>query len=220
MRLGSCCYGDNVRGGQEPTSMSGLDGEKRSIGNGLFCRGDSVAARSSVSEDPLRGLLPQRSALHRFIRRLVRISSDADDIVQEAYLKLLEHPPPEREAKSLPGYLFVVARNLAADTSRRSARESRRDAALRAFTAQLDDAEPGGEELVFVQQASEQLRRALWELPPRTREAYLLHRLEGLTHRQVAERLGVTVRTVERNIAAALAHLKNTLFAGGGASWK
>ncbi len=174
-----------------------------------------VPRPSTTAPDPLRSLLPQRSALRRFIRRFVRVSSDAEDIVQEAYLRLLERPPPERDGKTLPNYLFVVARNLAADSGRRSARENRRDAALRAFVAQLDESEPGGEELIFVEQAGEQLRRALWELPERTRATFLLHRLEGLTHREVAARLGVTVRTVERNVALALAHLKRAFFASG-----
>jgi len=160
----------------------------------------------------LAALLPQRNALHRLVRRIVRISSDADDVVQEAYLKLLERPVAERDAKAAPGYLFVIARNLAADIGRRTVREDRRAAALRVFTTQLDASEPGTDELVFVQQASERLRIALQELPQRTQEAFLLCRIEGLAHEQIAKLLGVTVRTVERDIAAAIAHLKQSMF--------
>jgi RNA polymerase sigma factor (sigma-70 family) len=154
----------------------------------------------------------ERTTLHRLIRRFVRISSDADDIVQEAYLKLLERPMLDREAKSSPGYLFVVARNLAADNSRRSLREGKRAAALNALTTQLGNSAPGVEELVFVEQASERLRRALRELPQRTRDTFILHRLEGLRHEEIARQMQVTTRTVERDIAAALGHLKQALF--------
>jgi RNA polymerase sigma factor (sigma-70 family) len=180
-----------------------------------------LAIRSSQQpNERLRTLLPQRGALYRFIRKLVRVSSDAEDIVQDAYLKLLERPPADREGQPLPGYLFVVARNLAADRTRRSLREGRRDAALHAFTTQLGAVDPSGEELVFVEQASQELRRALWDLPQRTRDAFLLHRLEGLTHQEVAALLGVTVRTVERNVASAIGHLKCTLFSKESSSWK
>jgi len=160
----------------------------------------------------LRALLPERQTLRRLIRRFVRISADAEDVVQDAYLKLLEKPVAPREGKWVPGYLFVVARNLANDVGRRSAGESRRASALRVITTQLSNTEPGVDELVFVEQASERLRAALWELPQRTREAFLLHRIEGYSHTQVAAQLGVTTRTVERDVAAALNHLKKALF--------
>ena len=160
----------------------------------------------------LSSLLTQRHALHRLVRRIVRISSDADDVVQEAYLKLLERPIAERDSKAAPGYLFVIARNLAADIGRQTAREDRRASALRALSAQLDASEPGADELVFVQQASERLRNALRELPRRTQEAFLLCRIEGLSHENIAKLLDVTVRTIERDIASAIAHLKKSLF--------
>jgi len=163
-------------------------------------------------KNALATLLTQRHALYRLVRRIVRISSDADDVVQDAYLKLLERPVDERNSKAAPGYLFVIARNLAADIGRQTAREHRRAAALRALTTQLDASEPGTDELVFVQQASERLRNALRELPRRTQEAFLLCRIEGLSHDRIAKLLGVTVRTVERDIAAAIAHLKQSLF--------
>jgi RNA polymerase sigma-70 factor (ECF subfamily) len=57
------------------------------------------------------------------------------------------------------------------------------------------------------------LRGALDELPERARHAFLLHRFEGLRHAAIAAHLGVTTRTVERDIASALAHLKRALFA-------
>ena len=63
-----------------------------------------------------------------------------------------------------------------------------------------------------MQQASERLRIALRELPLRTQEAFLLCRIEGLSHEKIAKLLGVTVRTVERDIAAAVAHLKQSMF--------
>lgn len=133
--------------------------------------------------------------------------------MQEAYLRLLEHPPPRsREPQAIPRYLFVIARNLIADRGRRLSRESRRAASLSAIAAQLDNTAPAADELAFVDEAGERLRVALAELPERARHAFLLHRLEGFGYERIAARLGVTTRTVERDIAGALAHLRRALF--------
>jgi RNA polymerase sigma-70 factor (ECF subfamily) len=172
-------------------------------------REDPLVAEGGACAAPLA----QRRSLRSFIRRIVSRPWDADDIVQEAYLRLLEHPPPRgRDPQSIPRYLFVIARNLVADRGRRLQRESRRSAALAAIAAQLDNNAPGADELAFVDQASERLSRALAELPERARDAFLLHRLEGLGYAAISTQLGVTTRTVERDIAAALCHLKRNLF--------
>lgn len=131
--------------------------------------------------------------------------------MQEAYLRLLEHRR-EREPYEVPRYLFAIARNLVVDRKRRAFREARRRESFFELRAQLDNVAPAPDELAFVDQASECLRDALDELPERTRDAFLLHRFEGLCHESIAARLGVTTRTIERDIAAALAHLKRALF--------
>jgi RNA polymerase sigma factor (sigma-70 family) len=68
------------------------------------------------------------------------------------------------------------------------------------------------ESLEYVQGASQKLRHALTELSERTRRVYLLHRLDNLSHAEVASRLGISVRTVERDVVDAIAHLKRALF--------
>jgi RNA polymerase sigma-70 factor (ECF subfamily) len=153
----------------------------------------------------------ERQSLRRFIRRFVHIPWDAEDIVQEAYLRLLEHRRG-REPYEIPRYLFAIARNLVVDRKRRAFREARRRESFFELGAQLDNAAPAPDELAFVDQASECLRCALDELPERARHAFLLHRFEGLRHESIAARLGVTTRTIERDIAAVLAHLKRALF--------
>jgi RNA polymerase sigma-70 factor (ECF subfamily) len=176
-------------------------------------KGSQAPGQPAEGGPPTLGsVLPQRGTLHRFIRRLLHGSADADDIVQDAYLRLLERASHEREVTSLPGYLFVIARNLATDRGRRAQREGKRAAALRALNAQLGNAVPGVDELVHVAQATERLRVALRALPVRARKAFLLHRVEGLNHDEVAARLGVTRRTVERDIAFVLGQLKKVLF--------
>ena len=61
------------------------------------------------------------------------------------------------------------------------------------------------------QQRLRQLARALEGLPPRRREALILHRFEGLSQSQVAERMGISLSMVEKHIAAALLHCRQQL---------
>lgn len=82
--------------------------------------------------------------------------------------------------------------------------------------APFDNTGPCLDELVFVEQASDRIRRALNEVPARARQAFLLHRLEKLPYDRIAEQLEVTPRTVEHDVAAVIAHLKRTLFANEG----
>lgn len=154
------------------------------------------------------------ATLKRFVRRLGKSSADCEDIVQDAYLRLLETSKQGRPIGSPLGYLLVVARNLVTDAGRRAAREQKRMTALRALRSQLNPSEPSAEELAFVAQAQERLGKALSELPPRIRRVYVLHRFRAQPHKEIAKRLGITTRTVERDIAAALAHLKDALFQG------
>lgn len=85
-----------------------------------------------------------------------------------------------------------------------------------AVNLRLDDSGPCLDELVFVEQAGDRLRRALNDMPTRARQAFLLHRLEGLSHDKIARQLGVTTRIVERDVAAVVEHLTRILFASEG----
>ncbi len=152
--------------------------------------------------------------LKSFVQRLGRSSADCEDIVQEAYLRLLESSRRGRAPRSPVGYLLVIARNLVAEAGRRSAREERRGRALQVLNAQLDPASPSPEELAFVEQSRQRLTQALRALPVRARRVFLLHRYRALRHIEIAVRLGVTVRTVERDIACALSRLKDALSEG------
>ena len=60
-------------------------------------------------------------------------------------------------------------------------------------------------------QRLEQLKRVVAELSPRRREALMLHRFEGLSQAQIAERMGISVSMVEKHIAQALLHCKQHL---------
>ncbi len=67
--------------------------------------------------------------------------------------------------------------------------------------------EPSAEQNVAGRQRLAQLTRAIADLPPKTRRAFELHKLEGMTQEETARTLGVSRKTVEKQISAALQRL-------------
>ncbi len=129
-------------------------------------------------------------------------AQEAEDVVQETYLHLLQRGDPDslREPRA---YLFRSALNLSTDTWRKARRTtSDGDAEFE----RLIDPAPGPEALA---DGSLQLRRflaALDELPEACRHALVLNKFEGRTHDKIAIQLGISAKTVRRHIARALAH--------------
>jgi RNA polymerase sigma-70 factor (ECF subfamily) len=109
-------------------------------------------------------------------------------------------------------FLFQMARNLLRDHWRKQ------KVRHTVHSDQADmDAEPATDEqndpMAAVQrlQRLEQLKEVLAELSPRRREALMLHRFEGLSQAQIAERMGISTSMVEKHIAFALLHCKRRL---------
>lgn len=142
-----------------------------------------------------------------------RVPGDEADLGQDAFLKLVE--TAQREPVAAPTHLlFRLARNLVIDRLRSRARAARlfvADGGQDAHDLTLADPERA---LL----ASERLRRALEiidAMPGRRREAFLLHRLEGLTYLEIARRMGVSVKAVEKHMSSAMLELVQKMQAGG-----
>ncbi len=134
---------------------------------------------------------------------------DSADIVQEAFLKTVE-AGRRQDIGSPFGFLLRVARNSVIDRFRHRARWAR---LVGRSDLQIDHADPAPDaERALI--ASERLRRALAcidRMPPRRREVFLLHRIEGITYVQIARRLGISPKTVEDHLSAAMAQLSREM---------
>lgn len=166
-------------------------------------------AAASAPADPLVALyLARREILLRFFAGRTGSWAAAEDLAQELYLKLSERPPgPEPEN---PGaLLYRIALNLMLDSARGSARSAAREAEWR----RLNRTQLGGEEVAEQAAADEaaasrqrlrHLIAAVAELPPQMQRAFRLHKLEGLSHAQTARAMGLSVKSVEKHVSAAL----------------
>jgi RNA polymerase sigma factor (sigma-70 family) len=143
--------------------------------------------------------------LHGFARRRVG-RQEAEDVVQDTYLHLfqrgtaatLEHPRP---------YLYRIAANLAVDFARK-AKVRLRYASEETGFACIAEGPPGPEAAAASTLELHRVQAALAALSHVCREAFLLNRVEGLSHAEIAQKFGVSVRSIDRHMAKASAHLR------------
>lgn len=147
-----------------------------------------------------------RSALQQYLRRRLRAHEDPEDYVQEVYLRVLAADPGQNKVQNLRGFLFRAASNLMIDKHRR--RETSMEAAHGPLDEALsDDGTSDPERQLIGRNALDQLGLALETLTPAARNAFMLVRVEGLSHREAAERLGVETKAVSRHVERSLARL-------------
>ena len=142
------------------------------------------------------------SSLKRFISRFMRSPSDIEDIAQEAFLRAytVERSRPIEQPKS---FLFRIAKHLALSQLTRKSRQ---------ITDYIEDStDPGvvqlessAEEEISAQQIWGLHCEAIAELSPQCREAYLLRKVHGLSHKEIAAELGIAVSTVEKHLMKAV----------------
>jgi RNA polymerase sigma factor (sigma-70 family) len=142
-------------------------------------------------------------ALRRYLgAHFPTLANQHDDIVQETYIRLLR--ARERGPIELPrGLLFTIARNAARDLLRRRGVANTVPITESDTTCVFDEA-PGVIETVSRRQETDLLALAIAELPPRCREILVLRKFENLSHREIAQRLGIAEHTVEVQLTKAL----------------
>ncbi|HEX6866794.1 MAG TPA: sigma-70 family RNA polymerase sigma factor [Caulobacteraceae bacterium] len=136
-------------------------------------------------------------ALRRYFEKRVT-PAEAEDLVQDVFLSMQVRGGAEG-IDNVRGYLFRVAANVLA---RRRYNYPNLGRALGPHDERVEELSP--ERVVLGREALDRMLGALEGLPPRAREALLLHRFEEATYASVARRMGITVSAVERLITRAL----------------
>lgn len=156
--------------------------------------------------------LAHRRELHAYLTDKLRDSETAADLTQEAFLRYAEQDANGGSATVLNGrsYLYRTAHNLAVDHVRSRARHRTESAAHDEFASIADD-RPSQEDEADARQKLDRLREVVAELPERTRQIFVLNRIEGLSYTETAERLGVSESSVQKHLAKALLHVTRRL---------
>jgi RNA polymerase sigma-70 factor (ECF subfamily) len=147
--------------------------------------------------------------LRRYLSRFGSAIS-ADDIAQDAFARLAAAKPGTIEAPR--AWLFRTAHNIALNELKRLKIAAIDPVGDIAALERPSDA-PSPEDLVAHEDEAERLRAILALLPERQRLSLILFKVEGLSHKEIGRRLGVSHRTVERYIADAIAHCHEYLSA-------
>ena len=143
-------------------------------------------------------------------RRNSHAAGDADDVAQDACVRALDLPTPQRVRDPLC-YLFRIARNLVIDRRRRRVRDAVLSESL-AVIERGSSAPADPERILAGKQDLERVMAAIASLPPRCREAFTLHRFGGLSYAAIARRMGVSTSMVEKHIAEAMVRVTRALF--------
>ena len=129
----------------------------------------------------------------------------AEDVVHDAYVRVLERTCSE-PIEQPRAFLYRTALNLVIDGHRRNT--VRQVEPLAVLDAEECFLSPSPQVSLDHGQRVEMLQRALAELPEVCRESFLLRKIEGLSHPQIAERLGVSRSVVEKHIVNAMKHCR------------
>jgi RNA polymerase sigma-70 factor (ECF subfamily) len=157
--------------------------------------------------------LPHLDDVYTLARYLMRNAADADDAVQECYLRALRHFDSYRGPAMKP-WLLAILRNVCnAEFARRSKEELPTDYAQEESLAEempmWQEPQASPEKVMLRQQDSATIRRIVAELPAPFREAIVLREINDLSYQEIAEVAGVPVGTVMSRLARARAMLRS-----------
>ena len=151
--------------------------------------------------------IAHKNWLHSLLHRRCGCLHTAADLTQDVFLRLLGKPavPPMNEPRA---YLARIAHGLLVDHHRRQALEKAWREAMGTLPAEYA---PSAEEQFLIIEALARIDALLEGLKPRIREAFLLSRLENKSYPAIAEQLGVSLSTIEKDMAQALRHCYHVL---------
>lgn len=160
-----------------------------------------------------RHILPYEPMLRARLRRMFIHGMEVDDVIQEMYARIVSQP--SLEAIKYPRqYAFQTATAIMIDHLRRS-RVISISAAGNLDQLDISAPEATPEQQLEFREEIAAVAQLLALLPERTREVLILRRVEGLSQQETAQRLGISIKTVEKHMSQGVAALM-ALFGRGG----
>jgi len=145
--------------------------------------------------------------LCHYVFKYVENMPDAEEIVQETYLNIWDKRLTLEISTSFRSYLYASAKNRALNSIRNA---SRRKGHLSVISTYKNHSEDALSDL-SVNEINDQLFLALENLPPKCKRIFEMSRMEGLKHKEIAQKMEIKIKTVENQIGIALRYLKENL---------
>jgi len=147
--------------------------------------------------------------LYRFAYGILKVQSDAEEIVHEVFIKVWENRNKIDEYLSLESYLFTITYNTSISLFRKKLREASFVNHLKSIQEPLQQ-NSVSDELEF-SELKEKAEGVIDQLPERQKQIYILSREDGLSYREIADKLSISVNTVENHMVKALRFLREKL---------
>ncbi|MDX9748248.1 MAG: sigma-70 family RNA polymerase sigma factor [Paludibacter sp.] len=145
----------------------------------------------------------------RFISLFVGSKSECEELASDVFITLWNQRESLHEIENLDNYIFIVARNKALNHLRKSLQPTIDLDELNVDVFHNTTTNP--ESIYISQETVEELNSAINELPQKTRMAFILVRENKMKYKDAADILGVSVKTLEKQVASAIEKLKNKL---------
>jgi RNA polymerase sigma-70 factor (family 1) len=146
--------------------------------------------------------------LCRYAQSILHDADEAEEMVQTVFLTIWERRETLLITTSLKAYLYRAVHNRC--LNRLEQQQTQANHRLRAATELYADV-PSPNQAVLADELSQHLQRAIETLPDQCRRAFELSRFEELSYKEIAERLGIAIKTVENQIGKALRILRTEL---------
>jgi len=144
--------------------------------------------------------------LQKLLLRRGRTHADAEDLIQEAFLKMQEYCQKGGEVRKPENFLVRTVLRLSANANRDEHRQLYSEEPVENLTLILDP-KPTPDEVLAGDECLERMRDALDAVGRRTRDIFFMQRIDGFSYAEVATQLGISVSAVEKHVASALAAL-------------
>lgn len=145
--------------------------------------------------------------VYGFVLRYIKHDTDAEEIVQEVFVKIWEARNRIDAYSSFDSFLFTVAYNITVNLLRKKLTEKKYFEYLKTIQEPDDTSEVENE--IRFNELNEKVNQLLDQLTPRQKEIFLLSREEGLSHDEIAKKLDVSINTVKKHVSNTLAFLKS-----------
>jgi RNA polymerase sigma-70 factor (ECF subfamily) len=136
--------------------------------------------------------------LYNFSKAFLKIENGIDDILQEVFVKIWENRKNIKSKETFNAFIYTITRNLLLNELRsrlnnqKLMTEIQKNAVAEEFASM---------QLIEYKEMSTKIAEVINQLPDRQKEVFKLSREDGLSHKEIAEKLGITTKTVEYHIA-------------------
>ncbi len=144
---------------------------------------------------------------------LLKSRDAAQDILQDTFIKVWEVRASIDPELSFVSFLYKIATNLSSNAFRKEFRESRMRTGVQHSST---EGYSHVEEQLFRKEEQEMLQQALDQLPPRQRQVFVMHKLEGKSYKEIGEELGITDSAINLHIQRAGKKLEAIIRSGKG----